>query len=250
MNCMIQYKCPKCGRFWEDANPPRYPDMPPEERAEKICPTCAVMESRYRERPITVSREERLLEKPIVRLGETQSRRPEEYIAESIEILSAALNYVKNNDVRERIHEISRYLAVAYSFIISDNVEIYEGLWKIASGRKIILSKLGEEVLLSDEHRILCKVSEGPIKLEKPLTDRLADFLKKLLEKNIIEIYVIPRGWVMDKYLWFKDYRMSEEEDLTRARNAIEKVEENIKHIPQVFVETLKEKIKELRGML
>jgi len=224
--------------------------MPPGERAEKVCPNCAVIESRYRERPIIISKDERILERPVMEMRGAQSKRPEECIAELFEILSDALNYVKNRDLRERIHEISRHLAVAFSFVISDNVKIYEGLWKITSGREIILSKLGEDVLVNDIHKILCKVSEGPIKLEKPVMGKFADFLEKLLEKNVVEIYVVPKGWFVDKHLWFKDHQTIEREDLMRVRNAIERVEENIKHIPQIFIETLKDKIDKLKSML
>jgi len=44
------------------------------------------------------------------------------------------------------------------------------------------------------------------------------DLLIKLLKNGMTELYLVPKGWIIEKPLWFKDYCHVEREDLMKLK--------------------------------
>ena len=252
---MLRYKCPKCGKYWEDANPPIFPDMPSGERAEKVCKDCImrkkidISEIKEISTPVEKSLES---SRETTMKAETPVMEPlENDIARAINICDNILTNVKDETLRERIHKLSQNLMVAFSFIISDKVKLYEELRLIVSEldsfSRIIDKKVATE--LRERYRLWFELAKGPVKLgESDLNPDSGniDLLIRFLKHDVAELYVVPKGWVIDRPLWFKDYYVVEESDFMKLKYGLEEIRDLIKNVPETLRSSLNKIIEDM----
>jgi len=144
---------------------------------------------------------------------------------------------------------------IAYSFLVAHRVELYEKIADIISGIEAIKDLMGVEKAnnLYEKYRLLLRLVEGPIKLKENDLDfenDNLDLLIKLLRDDVAELYLVPKGWIIDKSLWFSDYHHTKKEDLTKLKYDLHEVSKYIENIPGALKKSLNEIINELRGKI
>ena len=255
---MRRYKCPICGRYWEDANPPLPPDSPPEEKAIKPCKDCAIAikdgKRKIVKEPMGMTPSISIKEKS-EKIETLVEESPESYIAKAVERCDNILANIRDEALRQRVHGLSRRLMIAYSFLVAHRVELYEKIADIISGIEAIKDLMGVEEAnnLYEKYRLLLRLVEGPIKLKENDLDfenDNLDLLIKLLRDDVAELYLVPKGWIIDKPLWFRDYHHTEKEDLTKLKYDLHEVSKYIENIPGALKKSLNEIINELRGKI
>ena len=252
---MILYRCPRCGRYWEDAGPPLFHDRPPSERAEKICPECASKISREAETYISpapfqgrLGTELRIRQEFTIK----DKEHVKECIAQAIDRCDNMLANTMDTNLRDRIHEISQKLMVAYSFITSDNVKLYSRLRRTTLQLESLRKSLRDERInkVYEKYSLVLNLIDGPIKLGEEILDtedNSINLIRRLLRENIAELYLVPKGWIIDRPLWFKEYYQVTKNDYRKLRYNLGKLEEYLREFPEAMKKSLNCLLAELK---